>query len=66
VIGERLRESFERVSLPVDQDRSLSTTVTIGVYTVPGHDRSLASAMKIADAALYVGKRRGRNCVVLA
>ncbi len=66
VIGERLRESFERVSLPVDQERSLSTTVTIGVYTVPGHDRSLASAMKIADAALYVGKRRGRNCVVLA
>lgn len=66
VIGERLRECFERVSLPVDQERSLSTTVTIGVYTVPGHDRSLASAMKIADAALYVGKRRGRNCVVLA
>lgn len=41
----------------------LSVTLTLGVSVIHSDD-TIASAIKRADAALYQGKRAGRNCVV--
>ena len=43
----------------------LPLTVTIGVAAWAGEGDSLASLLGRADAALYAGKRAGRNCARL-
>lgn len=62
---DRLRELMARLPVVLDDGTRLSVTCSIGVAEmVPG--RSVHEAITAADEALYVAKRLGRNCVVMA
>lgn len=63
--AERLRSAVERLMLEGGPE-ALRVTVTIGLALVGGDEETLSSALARADAALYEGKRRGRNVVVVA
>jgi len=61
-LAERLRERVE--SLPLRwQERGLALTVSIGLAQWSGDEDQLAALLARADAALYMAKEAGRNCV---
>ena len=62
-IAERLRAAIAEISLP---GSDASVTVSIGVAGFPDHASTLDRLERLADAALYVAKRQGRNRVELA
>ncbi|HLH22880.1 MAG TPA: GGDEF domain-containing protein [Chloroflexota bacterium] len=64
-LAERLRGAVEAAPLAW-QKQSVPITVTIGVASLPTDASDAASLIARADAALYVGKRAGRNRVVTA
>jgi diguanylate cyclase (GGDEF)-like protein len=48
-------------------DAIISVTISLGVAaTDPPKEIDIESLIRIADAALYTAKRKGRNCVELA
>jgi diguanylate cyclase (GGDEF)-like protein len=62
-IAERVRATIAEVALPgID----VTVTVSVGVAGFPDHASTLEQLERLADAALYVAKRQGRNRVVLA
>ena len=60
---EKVRNKIERNAFKYDQ-LTFSITVTIGVaeYELP---QQIDDTIRFADKAMYEGKRKGRNCVVL-
>jgi diguanylate cyclase (GGDEF)-like protein len=62
-IAERVRGAVAEISLP---GTSVSVTASLGVAGFPDHASTLDRLERLADAALYVAKRRGRNRVELA
>lgn len=64
-VAERLRQRVAALRFGGDMD-PLRTTATIGVAEVRPGERDIGPALNRADAALYDGKRGGRNRVVLA
>ena len=62
-IAERIRAAIAEISLP---GTDVPVTASIGVAGFPGHASSLERLERLADAALYVAKRRGRNRIELA
>jgi two-component system cell cycle response regulator len=64
-VAERLRAAVAREPFTIKSDgRKLSVTISIGVASAaPGDDRD--RLLSRADDALYAGKNRGRNCVVV-
>ncbi|MBF0144393.1 MAG: sensor domain-containing diguanylate cyclase [Magnetococcales bacterium] len=61
VVAEKLRRQIEEMDL-----EGLRVTVTIGVATYPeAGDADSGGLLKLADVALYEGKRGGRNRVIL-
>ncbi|MCG6657925.1 GGDEF domain-containing protein [Halomonas campisalis] len=64
-IAERLREKVARLSLPMvgDEER---LSVTVGISLIEKDEVRLDDALQRADKALYDGKARGRNCVVVS
>jgi diguanylate cyclase len=64
-IAERLRHKVTSLRLPMlDEGQRLS--VTVGISQVEPGEVRLEQALQRADQALYAGKARGRNCVVVA
>ncbi|MBA2778519.1 GGDEF domain-containing protein [Billgrantia kenyensis] len=64
-IAERLRHKVTSLRLPMlDEGQRLS--VTVGISQVEPGEVRLEQALQRADQALYTGKARGRNCVVVA
>jgi diguanylate cyclase len=61
---QRIRAKIASLDLS-DIDRRLSVTVTIGAASYR-RGEMIEDLIQRADAALYRGKRSGRNCVVLA
>jgi PleD family two-component response regulator len=51
--------------VPITDGKLLKLTVTLGLAQV-GEQEDIDSAIKRADAALYEGKGRGRNCYVIS
>jgi diguanylate cyclase (GGDEF)-like protein len=64
-LGQRLRTAIQEADL-VWQGHHVPMTVTIGLATLPLDASDAASLVARADAALYAGKRAGRNRVVVA
>jgi diguanylate cyclase (GGDEF)-like protein len=62
-IAERVRAAVEEISLP---GTDVSVTASLGVVGFPDHATSLDRLEWLADAALYLAKRQGRNRVELA
>jgi diguanylate cyclase (GGDEF)-like protein len=62
-IAERVRAAIADITLPgVD----VSVTASLGVAGFPDHAKTLERLERLADAALYVAKRSGRNRAELA
>jgi len=62
-IAERVRAAIAEMSLPgID----VSVTVSVGVAGYPEHASTPDRIARLADAALYLAKRQGRNRVELA
>ena len=59
-IAERVRAAIAEIALP---GASVSVTGSIGVGGYPDHASTLDQLERLADAALYVAKRHGRNRV---
>lgn len=64
VAADRLRREVAELEVEGGPD-ALHVTVTIGLAAVRPDEETLSPALARADAALYEGKRRGRNVVVL-
>jgi diguanylate cyclase (GGDEF)-like protein len=62
-IAERVRAAIAEISLP---GTNVSVTASLGVAGFPDHASTLDRLERLADAALYVAKRHGRNRVELA
>lgn len=66
-VAERVRSQIEAKVMLQEPDREgLRCTVTVGVSDRFDGEASLAQAMRHADAALYRGKKAGRNRVEIA
>ena len=59
-IAERVRAAIAEISLP---GADVSVTASIGVGGYPDHASTLDRLERLADAALYLAKRHGRNRV---
>jgi diguanylate cyclase len=64
-IAERLRKRIETFPLP-EELKDVSLSVTIGITEVNPDETSLEPALLRADNALYSGKSKGRNTVIIA
>jgi diguanylate cyclase (GGDEF)-like protein len=62
-IAERIRAAIAELSLP---GTDVSVTASIGVGGFPDHASTPDRLERLADAALYLAKRHGRNRVELA
>jgi diguanylate cyclase (GGDEF)-like protein len=62
-IAERVRAAIAEISLP---GSDVAVTVSIGVAGFPDHAGTPDQLERLADAALYLAKRQGRNRVELA
>jgi diguanylate cyclase (GGDEF)-like protein len=62
-IAERVRAAIAAISLP---GGDVSVTTSIGVSGFPDHANALDRLERLADAALYLAKRLGRNRIELA
>ncbi len=62
-IAERVRSALAEISLP---GSDVSVTASIGVSGFPDHASTSDRLERLADAALYLAKRLGRNRVELA
>ena len=59
-IAERIRAAIAEISLP---GSDVTVSASIGVAGFPDHASTLERLERLADAALYVAKRQGRNRV---
>src|SRR3970282_1778106 len=64
IIAERLRKAVKKLSITIDDGRTLAVTMSLGVATYPDSARAQADLIACADAALYEAKRRGRDRVI--
>lgn len=64
-VAERIREAIEGHEFNVEGHR-LNLTVSIGLAEYPTHASSAPELIQIADRAMYDGKRRSRNVVLIA
>ena len=65
LLAQRLRNLLARTAVTLERGGPLHVTASWGVAGTAGHDTSLEELLRRADAALYQGKRQGRDCVVL-
>jgi diguanylate cyclase (GGDEF)-like protein len=64
ILGETLRQGCCARDV-VDEDNSVRVTISVGL-AAPRGVTQLPQLMRVADEALYMAKRQGRNCVARA
>lgn len=64
-LAERIRDSISELELPVTPDRSIRSTVSIGVAALPdvAPEGGANELLALADARLYRAKAEGKNRV---
>lgn len=65
VLAERLRDTVAKHAFMVGKN-ILHVTVSLGVACCPQHADNQSALIKAADAAMYISKAKGRNCVTAA
>lgn len=64
ILAERLRCAIQSEKIVHRRSKTGAMTVSIGCWSVvPSADADPSMLIREADAALYVAKRKGRNCV---
>ena len=64
VIAEKIRRSVEHEKIPHEGSPHRVVTVSIGCSTIrPTADQHSAQLLEGADAAMYLAKQAGRNCI---
>ena len=64
-LAERLRNGVERkIQVTGPKGEKIGVKASFGVSTFPRHGQDPQELVMCADAALYLAKDRGRNCVV--
>ncbi len=67
VVAERIRSSIENKKFPISKNTfSVRMTVSIGVALFPDDAKTEQDVIKAADMAMYLAKKRRRNCVEFA
>ena len=64
-VAERIRRSVEQTTYSVE-GHNINLTVSIGLASFPQHASDAAGLIRIADQAMYYGKRKSRNIVFVA
>ncbi len=64
-VAERIRQHIAAAPIPYDAQQ-LTVTVSLGVAEAGPQRKTIDDILEAADRALYEGKTRGRNCVVIA
>ena len=65
-VAERLRRAVEELRMPHAEAPFGHVTISVGVAAlVPGADDAPERLVEVADTALYIAKRRGRNTVIV-
>jgi diguanylate cyclase (GGDEF)-like protein len=62
-VAEKVRVAVEEIAIP---GLELTTTVSIGIASYPEHGVNPDRLERLADAALYLAKRSGRNRIEVA
>jgi diguanylate cyclase (GGDEF)-like protein len=65
IVAEKVRKRIATHSYRY-KELTLSVTMTFGVSVFDNDDMTIDDVLKKADQALYRGKNRGKNCVVLS
>ncbi len=65
VRAEEYRSQLQAMGIAVE-DKTLHTTLSIGMASFPKHGNTVHELIRLADAALYQAKQTGRNRVVEA
>lgn len=65
VAAERIRKKVEQNMFCVDGE-DIKITLSIGIATYPDHAKSRQDIIKMADEAMYNGKNKSRNIVLMA
>lgn len=65
VRAEEYRSQLQAMGIPFE-DKTLRTTLSMGMASFPKHGRTVHELIRLADAALYQAKQAGRNRVVEA
>lgn len=62
--AEALRESIEKFAIEINQEGTVSVTISIGIAFYPYDGKQVDDLISKADEALYQAKKMGRNKVV--
>ncbi len=62
-LAERLRKQIADFLITIEDGKKLNLTVSIGIATFPDHAKTAKKLLEVADSAMYVAKKAGRNQV---
>lgn len=62
ILAERLRSHIEKIEISTSAGK-INFTVSIGMVSFRGGNKSIDERLSIADQALYQAKESGRNCI---
>lgn len=63
IIAERLRKNIANLKVNTNDDRVVTTTVSMGIAQFPNDAATAQDIIDAADKALYYSKRNGKNVV---
>lgn len=66
VFAQRLRTLIASTLLSVSEEQTLNISASIGIGAYPDHGENVREILYMADSAVYLAKRQGRNRVEVA